>query len=75
MSCCEPAWTCDDLAAINAAIAMGATRVKYADREVSYASITDMMRVRRLIMDSLGCSDGNSLAAGRTYGAYSKGLC
>lgn len=71
---CEPTWTADDLAAIEQAIATGATRVKYADREVSYSSLTDLIRARDLIRRALGCvpADGSR---NRRYASFSKGLC
>lgn len=70
---CEPTWTSADLRAIEEAIASGALRVKYADREVTYQSRADMFATRELIRRALGCA-GAGLAGGRTYGAYSKGL-
>lgn len=71
---CAPTWTRADLAAIEAAIASGAMRVRYADREVQYASMSDLLSARRLIRSALGCCDSSSFAAGRRYGGYSKGL-
>jgi hypothetical protein len=47
------AWTQDDLDAIERAIASGTTRVRYKDREVQYASLEDLMRIRRLMLDEL----------------------
>lgn len=71
---CEPTWTHDDLRAIEEAIASGATRVKYIDREVQYQSRADLFATRELIRRALGCA-ASGLSGGRTYGAYSKGLC
>lgn len=71
---CKPTWTQDDLRAIEEALASGALRVKYIDREVTYQSRADLLATRELIRRALGCA-GSGLAAGRKYGAYSKGLC
>jgi hypothetical protein len=71
---CAPTWTADDLAALDAAIASGAKKVKYSDREIEYQSLSDMLKVRGIMRAALGCP-GATLAAGRTYGGYSKGLC
>lgn len=44
------AYTQDDLAAVKSAIASGAERVRYSDgREVTYRSISDLMRAKALI--------------------------
>ena len=47
------AFTQDDLAAIEKAIASGTTRVRFKDREVQYASLSDLMRVRNLMLEEL----------------------
>ncbi|SEQ48882.1 hypothetical protein SAMN05216548_10524 [Faunimonas pinastri] len=48
-------WTQADLAAIDAAIATGASRVRFADnREVFYRSLAEMRSVRRDIAAALG---------------------
>jgi methionine synthase I (cobalamin-dependent) len=70
---CDPSWTAEDLAALNAAIASGAKKVKYSDREIEYQSLSDMLKARGIIRAALGCC-GSTLAGGRTYGAYSSGL-
>lgn len=46
-------WTQIDLARIEAAIARGATTVKFEDREVTYASATELLAVRAAIMAEL----------------------
>ena len=43
------AWTPEDLAALDAAIATGAQRVRYQTHEVEYRSMADMLRARDLI--------------------------
>ncbi len=41
------AYTIDQYNVLSAAIAQGATSVKYADKEVTYRSLEDMYRIRR----------------------------
>lgn len=66
------AWTQTELDNLNKAIANGVTRVKYSDREVSYRSIEEMMKVRAAIMDELQLP-GTTRASMRKF-AYSKGI-
>lgn len=66
-------FTSDQLTAIETAIASGTLRVKYADREVQYASLTDLMRVRTLIMAALGLI-GDDGGRAHKYLSHSKGL-
>lgn len=40
-------WTQADVTALEEAIALGATKVKYADKEVQYRSLAEMMALRR----------------------------
>lgn len=48
------AYTQADLDALNAAIAQGALRVKYSDKEVEYRSLPEMLQIRDLILGELG---------------------
>ena len=66
-------WTSADLTAINTAIKSGTTRVKYADRDVTYRSVDELMRIRDLIRADLGLVGDDG---GRThrYATHSKGL-
>jgi hypothetical protein len=53
------AWTQEHLDAINAAIALGATRVKYQDpagglHDTEYSSLDDLLRRKRMIEAELG---------------------
>ncbi|WVR18329.1 hypothetical protein y223_00049 [Bordetella phage PY223] len=66
------AWTIEQLAAVEEAIASGATRVKYVDREVQYNSLSDLLRLRDKMRVELGLADASR---NRRYGAFSKGLC
>lgn len=53
-----PDWTAKDLVAINRAIASGSNTVKFADREVRYQSLSDLLKVRQIIRDYLNASTG-----------------
>ena len=48
------AFTRSDLDVIDAAIASGALKVKYKDREVQYQSLTDLLTAKALIAKELG---------------------
>lgn len=65
------AFSQSDLDALDAAIAQGALRVKYADKEVTYRSLDEMMRVRNFIEEKLG---KKAAGASRIYPTTSKGL-
>lgn len=64
-------FTVAQLEALEAAIAEGALRVKYADREVTYHSLSDMLRLRDQIKAELGVATSNR---SRRYAQFSKGL-
>lgn len=49
-----PEFTHANLLALDQAIASGVNRVKFADREMQYNSIKDMLVARDLILDYLG---------------------
>jgi hypothetical protein len=66
-------YTQTDLDAIDAAIKTGTTRVSYGDRDVTYRSLDDMLRIRDLIRGELGVLPGGNSAA--NYPRFSKGLC
>lgn len=66
-------WTTDDLTAIETAIKSGTLRVKYADREVMYRSLDELVRIRDMIKDDLG-QLGDNHGRSRRYFEYSKGL-
>lgn len=65
------AWTTDDLAILEKAIAQGTLRVQYADKLIEYRSLNDMLRTLDLIRKDLGIVSKN---AGRKYAEHSKGL-
>lgn len=64
-------YTTEMLAALDAAIATGALTVKYGDKTVTYRSLDEMLRIRKLMQIELGIMENTN---GRTYGSVSKGL-
>lgn len=65
------AFTQTQLDALEEAIASGAKRVKYGDKEVEYPSLNEMMRLRDMMRRALGLT---SSSAGRIYPTVKKGL-
>lgn len=55
-----------------AAIAQGALIVKYADKEVTYRSLTEMLRLKRDMEVELGIGQG--VKPTRHYASFSTGL-
>lgn len=65
-------YTVEQYNTLKAAIAQGVYRVKYADKEVEYQSLTDMLRILKLMETELGI---NPNANGRrVYAEFKKGL-
>jgi len=64
-------WTQKDLDALNLAIASGARKVKYTDKEIEYRSLDDMLRIRKIILEALGLAKKSN----RLLANHSKGLC
>lgn len=65
------AWTTDDITSLEKAIAQGALRVKYSDKEVEYRSLNEMIRLLDLMRKETGVSTGNK---GRKLAVFNKGL-
>lgn len=65
------AFTLDQLNALDASIAQGALTVKYADKEVTYRSLTDMLKLRTLMATELNLIKPTR---GRKYATFSKGI-
>ncbi len=63
------AFSQNDLDVIDAAIASGALRVKYKDREVQYQSLADLLTARSIIASALGAG-----GRGHVYPVHSKGV-
>jgi hypothetical protein len=66
------AFTQDDLDVLNASIAQGALKVKYADKEVEYRSLKDMLELRRLMAAELGLLPDPD--TNRKYAEFNKGF-
>jgi hypothetical protein len=64
------AFSQEQLDALEAAIAEGALVVKYADKQITYRSLSEMMQIRDMIRRKLGLLDSG---AGRIYPSVSKG--
>ena len=64
-------FTRENLAALTQAIASGARRVKYTDKEITYNSMKDMIALRELMKKELGITSDTS---GRKYASTSKGF-
>lgn len=62
------AFTTADLTAIDAAIASGELTVQQGDRQVTYRSISDLERARRIVKAEL---DAQANTSGVRRGAYS----
>ena len=66
------AFTQDQLTKLEQAIALGALKVRYSDKEVVYQSLNDMCAIRDMMRRELGIvtsADGARVAMG-----FSKGL-
>jgi hypothetical protein len=64
------AWTTQQLAALDAALAQGTTRVTFEGRTVEYRSLADMIRLRDLMRRDLGAV---SAPPAITYATFSRG--
>lgn len=64
-------YTEQDLSALNKAIAQGARKVKYSDKEVEYRSLEEMIKIRNMMKEDLGQSSSGS---SRRFASHSKGL-
>lgn len=50
----DESWGYNQLAAINEAIASGASTVSYNGKSVTYRSLDDLLRLRQIVMAALG---------------------
>lgn len=64
------AYTQTQLDALEAAIAQGALKVKYENKEVEYRSLEEMLKLRDLMRSELGLVK----KAQRLYASHCKGL-
>jgi len=65
-------YTQDQYKALTDAIAMGALKVKYADKEVEYRSIGDMIRIKDLMEKDLFPTQKKT--GNMVLSSYSKGV-
>lgn len=66
------AWTTSDLEAIEESIKNGTSRVRYADREVTYRDLDELLKLRTLIQAELGVVTHSGIS--HHYPAFSKGI-
>jgi hypothetical protein len=64
------AYTQQQLTALDAAISEGALTVRYADKQVTYRSLDEMLRIRKMMRDEMGLSSDGGIV----YASFSKGL-
>lgn len=64
------AYTQEQYQALTGAIAQGALRVKYGDKEVEYRSLSEMLRVKALMESELGIAKPRRT----TFAQHSKGI-
>jgi hypothetical protein len=64
-------FTDEQLKKLEAAIATGATTVKYSDKTVEYRSLSEMLQIRDIMRKALGYVSGQS---GRIKLEHDKGL-
>lgn len=65
------AFTLEQHDALEGAIAQGALKVKYGDKEVTYRSLDEMVRILNLMKTQLGLNKPNG---GRKFAAFSNGI-
>lgn len=69
------AFTQEQYNTLCAAIAEGARRVKYQDKEVEYHSLSEMLRLKTAMESDLGLNGaGETLGSRRAVGVYGSGL-
>lgn len=70
------AWTQTDIDKLKVAIAQGATKVKFADREVTYRSLDEMRETLRIIQAEVDGANGvTRRRLRRVLFSTTKGLC
>ena len=68
------AFTQNQLTILEAAIAQGALSVQYADRRITYHSLTEMIRLRDTMRSELGVSTPITNRSRLVYVSTGKGL-
>jgi hypothetical protein len=66
------AYTLEQYQALQTAIAGGELSVRYADRSVTYRSVSEMLQILRLMENELGLNTDTT--GGRRLTSFSKGL-
>lgn len=66
------AWTQTDLDKIEKAIAQGPQKIKFSDKEITFRSLDEMLKIRDLIKTSIGQKTNRKITA--HYPSHSKGL-
>lgn len=64
------AWVQADLDALETAIKVGARRVEFKDRAVTYHSLDEMLRLRDAMKQTINTTAGNTTLS--TYGSFYK---
>lgn len=67
------AYTQQQIDTLKAAIAEGALTVRYADKQVTYRSLDEMIRILSIMEREVNTTDVET-ASGIVYGSFSKGL-
>lgn len=64
-------YTQTDLDGLDAAIKTGALTIEYADKKVTYRSMSEMLQVRAAMLADLGLTQVDS---GRVFASFDKGI-
>ena len=65
------AFTVDQYNRLNEAISLGALEVKYADKDITYRSLVEMLSLKNLMEKELGISTGGIKTS---FAKFSRGL-
>lgn len=64
-------YTTQQLETLTAAIAQGVLQVEYGDKKVTYRSLNEMLRLKKIMQDSLGIGKKSN---GRKLASFNKGF-
>ena len=67
-------WTLKDLERLERAISSGTLKVRFSDKEVTYQSITEMLKARQIILSFLA-KQSPLCRPTRIVSTFDKGLC
>lgn len=68
------AFTQDDIDKLSAAIASGVQTVEFADKRITYNSISEMMRARQMMQSELATTNAGRVPVRVTRVQFSKGM-